>query len=62
MLSQACTKIEQVETLESAEPTSSTLLNVGHHDNGISMGSPISSAQSLDRNHSSSTVKTPENT
>ncbi|CBY09367.1 unnamed protein product [Oikopleura dioica] len=52
MWSQAWTKIEQVE---SAGPAPSTLLNVGHHDSGISMGSPISSAQSLDRNHSSST-------
>ena len=52
MWSQAWTKVEQVE---SAGPAPSTLLNVGHHDSGISMGSPISSVQSVDRNRVPST-------
>ena len=51
--SQAWTKVEQVESAGSSAP--STLLNVGHHDSGISMGSPISEVQSVDRNHVPST-------
>ena len=47
--------MEQVESAGPSAVPASTLLNVGHHDSGISMGSPISSVQSVDRNRIPST-------
>ena len=52
--SQGWTKVGQVESAGGSSAPS-TLLNVGHHDSGISMGSPISEVQSVDRNHVPST-------
>ncbi|CAG5095831.1 Oidioi.mRNA.OKI2018_I69.XSR.g14358.t1.cds [Oikopleura dioica] len=57
---QAWTKVEPADSAgPSMIPASSLLqsgqVNVGHHDSGISMGSPISSVQSVDRNRIPST-------
>ena len=57
---QAWTKVEPADSAGPSMMHASSLLqsgqvNVGHHDSGISMGSPISSVQSVDRNRIPST-------